>query len=104
MTPSTHGIDYHPSFLDSLPVLNPPPSQPSFSTTPEQVSDNQNVPTGKKIRALAAAQFASLHLKHILAHPPDTVLFPFLHGLEGDNEAQNLFFGVDETSETPVPR
>ncbi|KAG6809039.1 hypothetical protein H0H92_001851 [Tricholoma furcatifolium] len=33
-----------------------------------------------------------MHLQHILSHPPDHVLFPFLHGLEGENEAQNTFF------------
>ncbi|KAF7423928.1 tyrosine/serine/threonine protein phosphatase pps1 [Pleurotus ostreatus] len=103
MATSTHGIDYHASFLDSLPTLNAASSSPSSSTA-EQVPEQPSIPTRKKIRALTASQFASLHLKHILAHPPDTVLFPFLHGLEGDNEAQNLFFGVDETSETPVPR
>ncbi|KAF9236694.1 hypothetical protein BU15DRAFT_89003 [Melanogaster broomeanus] len=29
-----------------------------------------------------------MHLEHVTAHPPDSVLFPFLHGLEGDNDAQ----------------
>jgi dual specificity MAP kinase phosphatase len=33
-----------------------------------------------------------MHLEHVTAHPPDSVLFPFLHGLEGDNEAQSMFF------------
>lgn len=42
--------------------------------------------------ALSIAAFSSLHLAQILAHPPDHVLFPFLHGLEGDNTAQNTFF------------
>ncbi|KAG6876362.1 hypothetical protein C0993_003789 [Termitomyces sp. T159_Od127] len=41
---------------------------------------------------LPLARFAHLHLQHILSHPPDSVLFPFLHGLEGDNDAQNTFF------------
>ncbi|KAI1797056.1 hypothetical protein LXA43DRAFT_969611 [Ganoderma leucocontextum] len=31
-------------------------------------------------------------LPHLTAHAPDHVLFPFLHGLEGDNEQQNAFF------------
>ncbi|KAJ7722258.1 hypothetical protein B0H14DRAFT_3900465 [Mycena olivaceomarginata] len=33
-----------------------------------------------------------MHRAHVLAHAPDGVLFPFLHGLEGDNVAQNTFF------------
>lgn len=37
--------------------------------------------------------FAERHLQHTLSHPPDSVLFPFLHGLEGANAAQNTFFG-----------
>jgi dual specificity MAP kinase phosphatase len=44
------------------------------------------------VHALPISTFAALHLDHILAHPPDHILFPFLHGLEGDNVAQNTFF------------
>lgn len=33
-----------------------------------------------------------MHLQHATAHPPDSVLFPFLHGLEGNNEPQCSFF------------
>ncbi|KAF7294193.1 hypothetical protein HMN09_01147700 [Mycena chlorophos] len=43
---------------------------------------------------ISAAQFADLHTAHLVAHPPDGVLFPFLHGLEGDNHAQNTFFAA----------
>lgn len=42
--------------------------------------------------------FADLHLSHTLSHPPDNVLFPFLHGLEGDNHAQNTFFSSSGTA------
>ena len=68
------GLAYPPSFLSSLQVLlpRPPPHQP--------------------IRALSAKQFAQIHLQSLLSHAPDSVLFPFLHGLEGDNEAQIQFF------------
>ncbi|KDR75977.1 hypothetical protein GALMADRAFT_456206 [Galerina marginata CBS 339.88] len=65
-----HGLVYPPHLLDALPVLHPK----------------------APVRALSAAQFADVHLQHTLAHPPDNVLFPFLHGLEGDNHAQNTFF------------
>jgi len=71
---TTHGLVYPPNFLSSLQVLlpRPPPHQP--------------------IRGLSAKQFAQIHLQSLLSHAPDSVLFPFLHGLEGDNEAQIQFF------------
>lgn len=71
---TVHGLTYPPTLLDSLPVvrLRQDPYPP--------------------IRALTAAQFSDLHLSHLTAHAPDHVLFPFLHGLEGDNEQQNAFF------------
>lgn len=33
-----------------------------------------------------------MHLRYLTTHAPDSVIFPFLHGLEGDNDAQNAFF------------
>ncbi|KAJ7787754.1 hypothetical protein B0H14DRAFT_3095342 [Mycena olivaceomarginata] len=44
---------------------------------------------GKPWHTISAAEFAAMHRAHALAHAPDGVLFPFLHGLEGDNVAQN---------------
>ncbi|KJA16448.1 hypothetical protein HYPSUDRAFT_293082 [Hypholoma sublateritium FD-334 SS-4] len=69
-----HGLQHPPAQLAALPVLDAQSTQP--------------------IRALDAQTFAQLHLQHTLAHPPDNVLFPFLHGLEGDNQAQNTFFAT----------
>ena len=68
------GLVYPPTFLSTLQVLlpRPPPHQP--------------------IRALSAQHFAQIHLQSLLTHAPDSALFPFLHGLEGDNEAQIQFF------------
>lgn len=63
-----HGVSYSSDFLSRLPQPTPP------------------------VRLLPAQDFAQLHLSHILSHPQDHVLFPFLHGLEGDNDAQNGFF------------
>jgi dual specificity MAP kinase phosphatase len=63
-----------PTHIHDLPVLSPP-------TT-----------AAPPIRALPITTFSALHLSHVLSHPPDHVLFPFLHGLEGDNVAQNTFF------------
>jgi len=68
------GLTYPPHLLSHLPVLRPRP----YPHTP--------------IRALSAAQFSSIHLQYLITHAPDNVLFPFLHGLEGSNHAQNLFF------------
>ena len=71
---STHGLSYDNSFLSSLPVLSerPHPHQP--------------------IRAITAPQFRQLHTTYLTTHAPDSVIFPFLHGLEGNNYAQNAFF------------
>ena len=77
-----HGLNYPPDFLSSLPILLPRP----HPHTP--------------IRALSASQFASIHHTATNSHAPDYVLFPFLHGLEGDNLQQNAFFSV--TSDSPV--
>jgi dual specificity MAP kinase phosphatase len=77
-----HGLDYPPDFLSSLPVLLPRPAP----HTP--------------IRALSASQFASIHHVATASHAPDHVLFPFLHGLEGENEQQKAFFSV--TSDTTI--
>ena len=69
-----HGLDYSPGFLDSLDIIQPraAPHAPIY--------------------ALSAAQYAQLYTQYSLADVDDSVLFPFLHGLEGDNVAQNLFF------------
>ncbi|KAI0925509.1 hypothetical protein AcV5_008226 [Taiwanofungus camphoratus] len=81
----THGLAYPPDFLLALPVLQPRPA-------PHQ-----------PIRALSAPHFARIHLDYLTAHAPDHVLFPFLHGLEGDNEAQNAFFAAAR-SPGAIPR
>ncbi|KAI0306172.1 hypothetical protein B0F90DRAFT_971012 [Multifurca ochricompacta] len=78
-----YGLNYPPDFLSSLPILLPRPTP----HTP--------------IRALSASQFATLHHLAITSHAPDHVLFPFLHGLEGDNEQQNAFF---TSPTTPIIR
>ncbi|CDO74503.1 hypothetical protein BN946_scf184979.g58 [Trametes cinnabarina] len=80
-----HGLNYPQSFLDSLPVLRPRPEP------------------HPPIRSLNAAQFSDLHFAHLTSHAPDHVLFPFLHGLEGDNEQQNAFF-ASSRPKGEVPR
>ena len=69
-----HGLVYPPNLLDSLPILD------------------------ADIHSLDSTTFAQLHLQHILSHPPDNILFPFLHGLEGDNHAQNAFFATSNSA------
>lgn len=80
--PSVAGLAYPPSFLDNLPILLPRPAPHA------------------PIRALTAHQFAKIRHKHLTSDVPDNVLFPFLHGLEGDNSAQNHFFSKNGL---PVP-
>jgi len=46
------------------------------------------------IRAIDSETFADLHLAHLTTDVPDSVLFPFLHGLEGENYQQNSFFAA----------
>ncbi|CAE6427188.1 unnamed protein product [Rhizoctonia solani] len=74
VTPS-HGLVYPSDFVTALPVLGVPRPAPHGS-----------------VRALSAGQYAELAHAHSLADPDDSVLFPFLHGVEGDNLPQNMFF------------
>ena len=69
-----HGLVYPPNLLNDLPILD------------------------TDIHSLDPTTFAQLHLQHILSHPPDNILFPFLHGLEGDNHAQNAFFATSNST------
>ncbi|PPQ92589.1 hypothetical protein CVT25_007281 [Psilocybe cyanescens] len=84
----TNGLVYPPGLLDVLPVLHS--AKDKSRNRPHRHPLPQSQP--QPIRALSASQFADFHLQHTLAHPPDNTLFPFLHGLEGDNHAQNTFF------------
>lgn len=72
--PNAHGLRYPEHFLEGLEIIQ---SRPAPHTP---------------IYALSAAQYAQLKYEYSLADVDDSVLFPFLHGLEGDNIAQNLFF------------
>ncbi|GJE89850.1 dual specificity phosphatase domain-containing protein [Phanerochaete sordida] len=108
-----HGLDYEPDFLKALPVMHPPvssytspvhspprsPSPAPSSSSRSQHSPQPHPPHERRrkegpapIRGLTAAQFASMHEQYLTTHAPDSVIFPFLHGLEGDNDAQNAFF------------
>ena len=100
-----HGLAYSPDFLDSLPTLSLQPQLASSSASASPTASKQDAlapgvsPAFQHtpIRRLTAPQFSSIHLKYVTTHAPDHVLFPFLHGLEGDNEAQNQFFASSGT-------
>jgi hypothetical protein len=80
------GIDIPQPKVQRLPVIlpRPHPHQP--------------------IRAIDADAFADLHLAHLTSDVPDSVLFPFLHGLEGDNAQQNAFFAASSGLDLPTRR
>jgi dual specificity MAP kinase phosphatase len=79
-SPPVYGLSYSPDFIASLPTLLSDP----------------------RIRAITAAQYSHIYSQYSNADVPDSVLFPFLHGLEGDNQAQNQFFLASQPA--PVPR
>ena len=60
------------------------------------------------IRSINAQQLAQLEHQYALADVDDSVLFPFLHGLEGNNHAQNSFFNharrVGDGSRPKLPK
>lgn len=78
-----YGVTYPPDLLSSLSILDSAKQHP--------------------IRALPASTFSNLHLTHLLTHPPDHVLFPFIHGLEGTNAAQNQFFASNSNQQHSSP-
>ena len=96
MSVETFGLQYPGGQLESFtsPVsLNPNNNNTSPSAEPNPNPTNASTTTtAANIPALDASTFSKLHLQHLLSHPPDSALFPFLHGLEGANDAQNSFF------------
>lgn len=100
-----HGLNYPPTFLESLPVLQPSsfiaqatpatigsPSAPAHATAATPTGAPPELPY--TIRALTAKQFGEIHNNYLTTHAPDSVIFPFLHGLEGENDQQNAFFAT----------
>ncbi len=103
-----HGLAYPASFLDSLRKVPVPDAYPHFVSAPTSPRPDAPAPesTDAGIPLLPPAALAELHVAHLTAHAPDHVLFPFLHGVEGDNAAQNTFFYGAKGAElaVPVPR
>ncbi|PWZ01045.1 hypothetical protein BCV70DRAFT_159727 [Testicularia cyperi] len=54
------------------------------------------------IRAMSASQFAQLHEQYVSLDVPHSVVFPFLHGVDGSIPAQNAFFGAPMNGQ-PAP-
>ncbi|KDN52204.1 hypothetical protein K437DRAFT_261601 [Tilletiaria anomala UBC 951] len=55
------------------------------------------------LRKMSAAQFAELFARYASTDVPHAVVFPFMHGVDGENVAQNVFFGAP-LSGMPAPR
>lgn len=72
----------HPNMLQYPPVPMPPLYW--------EWGDNQLPP----VRRMTAAQYADLQARYVALDVPHAVVFPFLHGVDGDNRSQNLFFGA----------
>ncbi|THG96393.1 hypothetical protein EW026_g5436 [Hermanssonia centrifuga] len=96
-----NGLTYTQEFLDSLPILDlstlscsSPSHTPALPLKSSSTENGQPATLPYTIRALTAAQFASLHTKFMTTHAPDSAIFPFLHGLEGENDQQNAFFAT----------
>ncbi|KAF8440487.1 hypothetical protein L210DRAFT_3645628 [Boletus edulis BED1] len=64
--------------------------------------DTRTLQRAGQFPLLPTTQFARMHLEHLTAHPPDSILFPFLHGLDGDNYAQCMFFASPASPDKPV--
>ncbi|KAG7089221.1 hypothetical protein E1B28_010922 [Marasmius oreades] len=77
-----------------VPSLSPESELSSTPRTPVNKEDtaNKNGSNGSNIYILPSPTFCKLHQSHLLNPPPDNVLFPFLHGLEGGNEGLCGFF------------
>ncbi len=55
------------------------------------------------LRKITASQFSDMFDRYAVCDTPHAVVFPFLHGVDGDNFEQNIFFGAP-LSGMPTPR
>lgn len=88
----TYGLVHHD--LDQYPILDDDASP--YDGYTDAASAEAWFPYGKPpaIRAMSAAQYNELHDQYINLDVPSSAVFPFLHGVDGDNQQQNLFFGA----------
>ncbi|GBC08706.1 hypothetical protein RclHR1_08320005 [Rhizophagus clarus] len=82
--------------------LSPPPSSPATvrSPSPSVFDVFPFVCEDPPIRALSGSQYYLIHEAYHSSPLPNDILFPWLHGVDGSNPAQNSFFGIQES---PVP-
>lgn len=87
--------------ISQYPVID---DQPAMCTCIEE--DNFpsifSVEDAPPIRAMTAAQLNELHKQYLSLDVPHSVVFPFLHGTDGSNAAQNHFFKAPPTGQ-PSP-
>jgi len=79
--------------LDELLVQRSSASSSSSTSHSPPPSHQQQAPL-PSIRAISSSQFADLQRQHAECDVPHSILFPFLHGVDGENVAQNLFFSA----------
>lgn len=73
---------------------------PFSNTHPQRLSKNS---LAAPVRAMSAAQLAQLHEQYVAQDVPHSVVFPFLHGVDGSIPAQNAFFGAPRTGQPTPP-
>lgn len=87
--PRVWGIQHED--INQYPIIE---DQPAMCTCIED--DNLpsifSVEDAPPIRAMTAAQLVELHKQYLSLDVPHSVVFPFLHGVDGSNPAQNHFF------------
>ncbi|KAI7878878.1 hypothetical protein K492DRAFT_238275 [Lichtheimia hyalospora FSU 10163] len=61
----------------------------------------QRHPSFNNVHMITAEQYAELYTTYMSTPLPNDILFPWLHGVDGQYYLQNLFFGVDQVE---IPR
>lgn len=80
-----------------------PSTSMAFTSTSMQLTASSDAASPNPIRLLSAEQLASMQEAYLDQDVPHHVVFPFLHGVDGDNPAQNVFFGAPLGGQ-PTPR
>ncbi|CAD6929246.1 unnamed protein product [Tilletia laevis] len=78
-------------------------SMPFISTSIQSIASAAETASRAPIRLVTAAQFARMQEAYSAQDVPHHVVFPFLHGVDGDIPAQNVFFGAPLGGQ-PTPR
>ncbi|CAO1618036.1 unnamed protein product [Sympodiomycopsis kandeliae] len=91
----------HHDDIHKYPIID---DQPAMCTYIEEDDFPTMFPVedAPPIRAMTAAQLAELQAQYSALDVPHSVVFPFLHGVDGTNPAQNHFFKAPPTGQ-PAP-